>query len=72
MHDRVKQVSQIIGSNIKRIRKKKQLTQLELEVATGIDRGKISKIEAGQGNLELATIIRLADALETPIGDFFK
>lgn len=72
MQDRVKQVSQIIGSNIKRIRKKKQLTQLELEVATGIDRGKISKIEAGQGNLELATIIRLADALETPIGDFFK
>lgn len=72
MHDRVKEVSNTIGKNIKQIRKQKNLTQLEIEVISGIDRGQISKIEAGLRNLELSTLIRIADALNIEISELFK
>lgn len=72
MHDRVKEVSAIVGNNIRKHRKKLKLTQLDLEVSTGIGRSEFSRIENGAKNLELSTLVKIADALKIPIADLFK
>lgn len=51
------------GKKLKAIRKSKGLSQLDLEVESGINRTEISRIENGERNLEFYTIVRLAYAL---------
>lgn len=55
---------QEFGRNVRYYRKKLNLTQLDLEILTKIDRAEISKIENGKNNIEFSTIIKLAEALE--------
>jgi len=62
---------QKFGKRLKALRKKRNLTQIDLEVKCGIDNGDISRIENGQSNVELYTICKLADALEVKVADFF-
>lgn len=62
----------ILGENVRRIRLQKGLTQLALEVATGIDRGDISRIENGQLDLQFSRIIKLAEGLEVGTGELLK
>jgi HTH-type transcriptional regulator, competence development regulator len=59
------------GERVKEIRVKKGVTQLQLELKTGIDRAEISRIENGLNNIEFFTIVRLASALNLELGDFF-
>lgn len=59
------------GRRLKELRKRKNLTQIDLEVKCGIDNGDISRIENGQSNIELYTICKLAAALEINVVDFF-
>jgi transcriptional regulator with XRE-family HTH domain len=54
-----------VGQAIARRRKKLGLTQAQLADATGIDRGHISRLEAGIFQPTLPTLARIADALET-------
>jgi len=61
---RFKTELRFFGSRIEKFRKQKKMTQLDLEVACGISRTEISKIENGLKNIEFITIIKLADALE--------
>ena len=61
----------ILGRNLKRLRKERKLTLLDLEVATGINNGEISKLERGLKNVELVTITKLAEALEVDVYEFF-
>lgn len=60
------------GQRMREIRKHKNLTILDLEATTGIDNGKISKIERGLINVEFYTIARIADALGVEIMDLFN
>jgi transcriptional regulator with XRE-family HTH domain len=60
-----------LGERIKAIRIQKKLTQLDLEVSSGINRTEISRIETGQKNVEFITLVRLAFALEVEVKDFF-
>lgn len=60
------------GKKLKSIRKAKELSQLDLEVESGISRTEISRIENGLRNIEFYTIVKLASALEVPIKDFFS
>ncbi len=56
-----------VGSNIKKLRKKKGYTQLALAAEYRdelISKQTISKIENGKRNLTLTTILRLAQALD--------
>jgi HTH-type transcriptional regulator, competence development regulator len=53
------------GENIRRLRTIKGLTQLDLEAATGIDRGDISRIENGRMDIQFSSIVKLAEGLET-------
>ncbi|WP_439516791.1 helix-turn-helix domain-containing protein, partial [Sediminibacterium sp.] len=60
------------GQRLREIREKNNLTQLQLEVMTSIDRSEISRIENGLRNIEFYTIVKLSVALETSISDFFS
>lgn len=48
------------------------MIQLDLGEAIGMERSEISKIENGKKNVEFNTMIRLAEALEVELSDFFS
>lgn len=56
-----------LGRNLKRIRTKKDISQGDIAKELGVDRGFISTIENGKTNPTLATISKLAKALEVPV-----
>lgn len=59
------------GKRLKQVRKEKGKTQLDIEVATGINNGDISRIENGKTNIEFITIAKLAEALEVEMIELF-
>jgi transcriptional regulator with XRE-family HTH domain len=60
------------GKRIKDLRLERDLTQLDLEITSGIGRENLSKIERGQRNIEFRTIIKIAEALELDTWELFK
>ncbi len=52
-----------LGKTVKRIRERKKMSQGDICRALGFDRAQMSNIEAGKGNLTLATIEKIAQAL---------
>lgn len=52
-----------LGKNIKNIRERKKMSQNDICWAVGLYRAQMSDIEAGKGNLTLATIERIVQAL---------
>lgn len=48
-----------------------KLTQAELAVRMGVDRGYISGIERGQRNPTVITLWHMARAMNVPVKDFF-
>ncbi len=63
---------QILGQNIKNFRKSKQISQIDLAVAVGIDRSYLSEIENGRRNLSINILYAIADALEVKISDLLS
>ncbi len=61
-----------LGNNIRRIRKEKGLLQSDLCKKLELDRAYMSKVESGQKNITLATIERIAKALEVSMQDLIK
>jgi transcriptional regulator with XRE-family HTH domain len=59
------------GKRLKHLRKEKGKTQLDIEVATGINNGDISRIENGKTNIEFITIAKLAEALDIEMFELF-
>lgn len=57
------EINQIIGQNLKRIRKEQGLTLVQLEKLSNVSKGVISLIESGETNTTINTIWKLADAL---------
>jgi transcriptional regulator with XRE-family HTH domain len=62
----------LFSERIKEIRKVKNLSQLDLANKIGMDRAQYSRIETGKVEPNLATIRKIADALEVDIVDLFK
>lgn len=60
-----------LGVKIKQVRKLKRMTQLDLEVSSGVHAGDISKIENGMKNPAATTLIKLATALEVELNEFY-
>lgn len=58
---------EIIGKNIRDLRKRQNLSQIDLAVAVGIDRAYLSEIENGKTNITINTLYAIADALNTPM-----
>jgi DNA-binding XRE family transcriptional regulator len=61
-----------LGKQIRKFRIASCLTQVDIEVSSHISRADISKIENGLKNVELLTIIKIADALDVQVHDLFK
>lgn len=57
-------ILKIFGDHLREIRKRQNMTQLDVEIAAGIARNDVSKIENGQINVVLVTIVKLARALK--------
>lgn len=60
------------GKRLRQIRKQRKMTQLDLEVETGIYEAEISKMENGMQNIEFLTLSKLAFVLKIEIQEFFK
>ena len=71
MEKRYEQEIKAFGKRLRELREAKNLSQLDLEIQSGINRTEISRIENGQKNIEFATIVKLAIALDVNIADFF-
>ncbi|PVX46166.1 helix-turn-helix protein [Flavobacterium sp. 103] len=63
-----------IGKNIKNIREKKGLTQVDLvgKMNGDIDTTNISRIESGRTNATLYTLYRISQALEVTLEELVK
>ncbi len=63
-----------LGKNIQDLRVSKGLSQVDLVglIEGNIDTTNISRIEKGRTNPTATTLLRIANALEIPIEDFFK
>ena len=61
-----------LGKNIKRIREQKKMSQGDICRATGFDRAQMSNIESGNGNPTLATIDKIAKALNVSSDELLK
>lgn len=60
-----------LPSKIKETRKSKDMTQTDLGLAMGTNKAAISKLESGNRIPDLDTVAAAADALETPLSDWF-
>jgi transcriptional regulator with XRE-family HTH domain len=61
---RAREVMQQLGGNIQRLRSKRGWTQERLAEATGFDLSYAQRVERGQVNVTLGTLVAFADALE--------
>jgi len=61
-----------LGENIKRIRNKKNITQVEIAKKLGVDRSFVSNLENAKTNPTLATITNLAQALGVSTNELLK
>jgi transcriptional regulator with XRE-family HTH domain len=60
------------GKHIKSLREQKGLSLRELSYACNIDNSKISKIEKGQINITVLTVLELAAGLEIPPAELLQ
>ena len=61
-----------LGQNLKKIRTKKNITQIEIAKTLGADRSFVSNIENGKTNPTLSTITSLAKALGVSTNELLK
>ena len=64
--------SKKLGKNLKMIRTRKSITQIEIANILGADRSFVSNIENGKNNPTLSTISSLAKALEVSVDELFR
>lgn len=65
-------IRMVIGSNIKKLRKKHMMTQVELANSSGINRTTIAKIETYKQAIILITLLTIAKALEESPDELLK
>jgi len=61
-----------LGENLKRIRTKNNITQVEIAKKLGVDRSFVSNLENAKTNPTLATITNLAQALGVSTNELLK
>jgi transcriptional regulator with XRE-family HTH domain len=61
-----------LGQKLRKLRKEQNLTQLDLAQQVGITNGQVSTIERGVSSPSLATLHRIARALNVPMHEFFE
>jgi transcriptional regulator with XRE-family HTH domain len=61
-------VEKAFGQAMRKARKKQKLSQMDLHIATGLDRTFISDLERGIQGPSLRTVFRVAKGLQIPAG----
>ncbi len=61
-----------IGKNIRFLRKKRGLSQIDLAVMVGVDRSYLSGIENGHKNMTIMLLQNFATVLEVALEDLLK
>ncbi len=61
-----------LGDAIRKARLKQGLTQEDLALAADVDRGYLGRVERGDNNVALLTLLKIAQALGVSIKDLMK
>ena len=67
-----KEIKRILANNVRLLRAKKRFSQEAIAELAGVGQNQISEIENERSNPSLETIVKLANALETPVFELFK
>lgn len=70
--DRIKEVLRHVGANVRRKRVQKKWTQAELAERIDVDVRFLQRIERATTVPSIATVVMLADALETSVSAMFR
>jgi transcriptional regulator with XRE-family HTH domain len=65
-------IQEKVGRRIKLIREEKNIPQVVLAAKCNLEKGNLSRLEAGRANATLSTLERVANALEVHISELFK
>jgi transcriptional regulator with XRE-family HTH domain len=66
------QVLTTVGANIRKIRKEKSISQYELSKLCGMEKANMSRLESGQSNATVLTLLKVSDALNVSVSEFFR
>ncbi len=61
-----------LGDAIRKTRLKQGLTQEDLALAADVDRGYLGRVERGDNNVALLTLLKIAQALGVSIKDLMR
>jgi len=61
-----------IGPRIRRARRERQMTIEQVAVATGLTKGFLSQVERDLAQTSVASLVRICDVLDLPIGSLFE
>ncbi|HEV2990289.1 MAG TPA: helix-turn-helix transcriptional regulator [Candidatus Angelobacter sp.] len=68
-HPSLQQVAKLLGARIRQLRKKKGWSQEEFAMICDLHRSHMGKIERGETNLRLSTLMVMARHLEVRVED---
>jgi len=68
---RFAQQLQCLAANIKRLRKKSNLTQMQLAEVVDIELKYLQKLESGRKNPSIAIVLAIAEAFKVDLGELF-
>ncbi len=73
LNDDIKQQFLIeFGKNVKKIRKQRKISQLELAIKINGDNNKISRIERGLYDFKLSSLLIIANVLEVELNELIN
>lgn len=61
-----------LGATIRRIRLAQGLSQEQLALQAEVDRGYLGRVERGDNNAAILTLVRIASALGLPLGQLIS
>ena len=61
-----------VGSNIRQLRKKKNISQESLALSAELDRSYVGSVERGERNIAILNLKKIADTLGVPVSHLFK
>ncbi len=67
-----KDVRQIVGSNVRRLRLSAGISQAALATLVGVDRAYVSGLELGARNPTIITLWHFAVALKVPVAELLR
>ena len=61
-----------LGEAIRRVRLKQEISQEKLALMAGVDRSYVGRVERGDNNVAVLTLLKLAQALDVSLKDMMK